>query len=121
MSLFCPTFLAIEDGLTHLNSDFCEEKNGQEFLMFPKEQSLDRLDSSALHCDISRTTSEITLVLKGMFAPFSKIRRICALCLNEITFKTSRKGARIFARIFFESSREQRTKFVHFALITFVL
>ena len=52
---------------------------------------------------------------------FSLWSRKFALCLNEITLKTSRKDARIFSRVFFESSRdlEQRTKSAHFALITF--
>ena len=47
------------------------------------------------------------------------MRRIFDLCFKEITFKTLRKDARIFGRIFFEKTRRQRTKFAHFALITF--
>ena len=47
------------------------------------------------------------------------MRRIFSLCFSEITLETSRNDARIFERNFIESSQGQRTKFAHFALITF--
>ena len=47
------------------------------------------------------------------------MRRIFSLCFSEITLETPRNDARIFERNFVESSQGQRTKFVHFALITF--
>ena len=47
------------------------------------------------------------------------MRRIFSLCFSEITLETSRNDARIFERNFVESSQGQRTKFAHFALITF--
>ena len=87
------------------------------------------------HYEISRTTSEITLLvfhaglenavnflplfLERIFALVSKMRRIFSLCFSEITLETSRNDARIFERNFVESSQGQRTKFAHFALITF--
>ena len=87
------------------------------------------------HYEISRTTSEITLLVFGaglenagnflplflerIFALGSKMRRIFSLCFSEITLETSRNDARIFERNFVESSQGQRTKFAHFALITF--
>ena len=87
------------------------------------------------HYEISRTTSEITLLvfpaglenaanflplfLERIFALVSKMRRIFSLCFSEITLVTSRNDARIFERNFVESSQGQRTKFAHFALITF--
>ena len=49
----------------------------------------------------------------------SKMRRIFSLCFSEMTPETSRNGVRIFERNFVESLQGQRTKFVHFALITF--
>ena len=54
-----------------------------------------------------------------IFALGSKMRRIFSLCFSEITPETSRNDARIFERNFVESSQGQRTKFAHFALITF--
>ena len=87
------------------------------------------------HFEISRTTSEITLLvfraglenaanflplfLERIFALGSKMRRIFSLCFSEITLETSRNDAQIFERNFVESSQGQRTKFAHFALITF--
>ena len=47
------------------------------------------------------------------------MRRTFVFCFKEITLKTLRKDARIFGRNFSENSQRQRTKFAHFALITF--
>ena len=61
----------------------------------------------------------LSLFLERIFALGSKMRRIFSLCFSEITLETSRNDARIFERNFVESSQGQRTKFAHFALITF--
>jgi len=45
--------------------------------------------------------------------------RIIALCLSEISLKTPEFTLKLLSELSLESSREQRTKFVHFACITF--
>ena len=57
------------------------------------------------------------VIVKFRFVP--KIRRNSVLCSREISFKRPRIVTRTFARSFLESSRKQRTKFAHFACVTF--
>ena len=57
--------------------------------------------------------------ISSNFRFVTKIRRNSALCSSEISLTKPRNVARNFARTFIESSREQRTKFAHFACITF--
>ena len=62
--------------------------------------------------------SEMTLVIvKFRFVP--KVRRNSVLCSREISLKRPWIVTRTFARTFLESSRKQRTKFAHFACVTF--
>ena len=55
--------------------------------------------------------------MKFRFVP--KVRRNSVLCSREISLKRSWIVPRTFARTFLESSRKQRTKFAHFACVTF--
>ena len=62
--------------------------------------------------------SETTFVIvKFRFVP--KIRRNSVLCSREISLKRPQIVTRTFVRTFLESLREQRTKFMHFACVTF--
>ena len=54
-----------------------------------------------------------------IFFSLTKIRRKIALCLSELSLDTPWNFTRTFVRIFVEKSREQRTKFAHFACVTF--
>ena len=47
------------------------------------------------------------------------MRPIFSLCFSEMTLETLWNDAPFFGRNFVETSQGQRTKFVHFALITF--
>ena len=47
------------------------------------------------------------------------MRQIFSLCFSGMTQETSRNSTQIFERNFVERSQGQRTKFAHFALITF--
>ena len=62
--------------------------------------------------------SEMTLVIvKFRFVP--KVRRNSVLCSREISLQRPWIVTRTFAWTFLESSRKQRTKFAHFACVTF--
>ena len=63
---------------------------------------------------VSETT---LLIVKIRFVPKSQRKSI--LCSREISLKRRQIVTRTFARTFLESSREQRTKFAHFACVTF--
>ena len=54
-----------------------------------------------------------------IFFSLTKLRRKIALCLSELSLDTPSNFTQTFVRIFIEKSREQRTKFTHFACITF--
>ena len=54
-----------------------------------------------------------------IFFGWTKLRRKIALCSSELSLNTPWNFKRTFERTFVEKSREQRTKFAHFACITF--
>ena len=66
-----------------------------------------------------RALVDETTLFTSNFRLVKKLRRNSALCCREISLKKPRIVARTFARTFEESSQEQRTKFAHFACITF--
>ena len=73
---------------------------------------------SVLTRNFGHWASEMTLVIvKFRFVP--KVRRNSVLCSREISLKRPWIVTRTFARTFLESSRKQRTKFAHFACVTF--
>ena len=54
-----------------------------------------------------------------IFFSWTKVRRKIALCSSELSLDMPWNFMRTFKRTFIEKSREQRTKFAHFACITF--
>ena len=54
-----------------------------------------------------------------IFFGWTKLRRKIALCSSELSLYTLWNFMWTFERTFVEKSREQRTKFAHFACITF--
>ena len=55
----------------------------------------------------------------GIFFGWMKLRRKIALYSSELSLDTPWNFMRTFSRIIVKKSREQRTKFTHFACITF--
>ena len=54
-----------------------------------------------------------------IFFSWTKLRRKITLCSSELSLDTPWNFMRTFKRTFVEKSPEQRTKFAHFACITF--
>ena len=66
---------------------------------------------------VHQVSEKTLLIVKFRFVP--KSRRKSILCSREISLERPQIVTRTYARTFLESSREQRTKFAHFACVTF--
>ena len=73
---------------------------------------------SVLTRNFGHQVSETTLLIVK-FRFVLKSQRKSVLCSREISLKRCQNVTQTFARTFLESSREQRTKFAHFACVTF--
>jgi len=89
----------------------------EHYMMGRLNRSYEELLCLSMRIFMHRFSETTFVIMKFCFV--LKIQQNSVLCSREISLKRPRIVTRTFTRTFLESSREQRTKFAHFACVTF--